>query len=76
SFAKTLKQKGPKWSAEVFNKMTNMVSRLDNLKNEINALREMPIFTDLPDEVTEVSQRWGEFDKAEDFLEAFDQLVE
>ncbi|MDF4799387.1 type I restriction-modification system endonuclease [Vibrio parahaemolyticus] len=76
SFAKTLKQKGPKWSAEVFNKMTNMVSRLDNLKNEINALRDMPIFTDLPDEVTEVSQRWGEFDKAEDFLEAFDQLVE
>ncbi|HII4381619.1 TPA: type I restriction-modification system endonuclease [Vibrio parahaemolyticus] len=76
NFAKTLKQKGPKWSAEVFNKMSNMVSRLDNLKNEINALREMPIFTDLPDEVTEVSQRWGEFDKAEDFLEAFDQLVE
>ncbi|HAS8421889.1 TPA: type I restriction-modification system endonuclease [Vibrio vulnificus] len=74
--AKKLKEKGPKWSAEVFNNATNLISRLEQLKTEINALREMPIFTDLPDAVTGVSQVWGDHDSAEDFLEAFDQLVD
>lgn len=74
--AKKLKEKGPKWSAEVFNNATNLISRLEQLKTEINELREMPIFTDLPDVVTGVSQVWGDHDSAEDFLEAFDQLVD
>ncbi|KJF90754.1 type I restriction-modification system endonuclease [Photobacterium leiognathi] len=74
--AKKLKEKGPKWSAEVFNKATNLISRFEQLKTEINALRDMPIFTDLPDAVTGVSQVWGDHDSADDFLEAFDQLVD
>ncbi|MCG9612244.1 type I restriction-modification system endonuclease [Vibrio harveyi] len=74
--AKKLKEKGPKWSAEVFNNATNLISRLEQLKTEINELRDMPIFTDLPDAVTGVSQVWGDHDSAEDFLEAFDQLVD
>ncbi|HCG6610340.1 TPA: type I restriction-modification system endonuclease [Vibrio parahaemolyticus] len=74
--AKKLKEKGPKWSAEVFNNATNLISRLEQLKTEINELREMPIFTDLPDVVTGVTQVWGDHDSAEDFLEAFDQLVD
>ncbi|HIF9235721.1 TPA: type I restriction-modification system endonuclease [Photobacterium damselae] len=74
--AKKLKEKGPKWSAEVFNNATNLISRLEQLKTEINELREMPIFTDLPDVVTGVSQVWGDHDSAEDFLEAFDKLVD
>ncbi len=73
--AKKLKEKGPKWSAEVFNNATNLISRLEQLKTEINELRDMPIFTDLPDVVTGVTQVWGDHDSAEDFLEAFDQLV-
>ncbi|MCR9940974.1 type I restriction-modification system endonuclease [Vibrio owensii] len=74
--AKKLKEKGPKWSADVFNNATNLISRLEQLKTEINELREMPIFTDLPDAVTGVSQVWGDHDSAEDFLEAFDKLVD
>ncbi|HIF9188628.1 TPA: type I restriction-modification system endonuclease [Photobacterium damselae] len=74
--AKKLKEKGPKWSAEVFNNATNLISRLEQLKTEINELREMPIFTDLPDAVTGVTQVWGDHDSAEDFLEAFDKLVD
>ncbi|EJE4173290.1 type I restriction-modification system endonuclease [Vibrio parahaemolyticus] len=74
--ARKLKEKGPKWSAEVFNNATNLISRLEQLKTEINALRDMPIFTDLPDAVTGVSQVWGDHDSAEDFLEAFDKLVD
>ena len=35
----------------------------------------MPIFTDIPDEVIEVTSKWGEHEKPEDFLEAFDNLV-
>ncbi|MFH0287496.1 type I restriction-modification system endonuclease [Vibrio owensii] len=75
SLPKTLKDKGPKWSAEVFNKVTNLVSRLESLKSDINALRDMPIFSDVHDEIVEVKQTYGEFDNAEDFLEAFDNLV-
>lgn len=76
SFAKILKTKGPKWSAEIFNKVPNMVGRLEQLKNEINALRDMPIFTDIHDEVVDVTQAYGDFDNPEDFLEAFDKLVD
>ncbi|GIA96625.1 type I restriction-modification system endonuclease [Vibrio cholerae] len=76
SLAKTLKQKGPQWSAEVFNKIGNLVSRIEHLKQEINNLRDMPIFTDIHDEVVAVETVWGEHDTAEDFLEAFDRLVD
>jgi type I restriction enzyme R subunit len=76
NLAKTLKQKGPKWSAEVFNKVTNMVGRLEHLKQEINTLRDMPIFTDMDDQITSVQTLYGEYESAQDFLEAFDSLVE
>ncbi|WP_282178246.1 type I restriction-modification system endonuclease [Vibrio nereis] len=76
SLPKTLKVKGPKWSAEVFNKVSSLVSRLESLKSDINALRDMPIFTDIHDEIVDVKQTYGEFDNAEDFLEAFDNLVD
>lgn len=71
----TLKEKGARWSAEIFNKVDSMVKRLETLKISINSLRSFPIFLDIPDEVLEVKQAWGDFDKAEDFLEAFDKLV-
>ncbi|GEA51431.1 type I restriction-modification system deoxyribonuclease [Vibrio inusitatus NBRC 102082] len=74
--AKTLKQKGPKWSAEVFNKVTNMVGRLEQLKQEINDLRDMPIFTDVDDSLLRVETIYGEHETAQDFLEAFDALVD
>ncbi|MDN3696184.1 type I restriction-modification system endonuclease [Vibrio cortegadensis] len=76
SLAKTLKQKGPKWSAEVFNKVTNMVGRLEQLKQEINDLRDMPIFTDVDDSLLRVETVYGEHETAQDFLEAFDALVD
>lgn len=76
SLAKTLKTKGPKWSAEIFNKVSNIAGRLEQLKNEINSMREMPIFTDIHDEVVEVTHEYGGFDNPEDFLEAFDKLVD
>jgi type I restriction enzyme R subunit len=70
-----LKAKGTAWSAEVLHKMINVVGRVEQLKKAINTLRDMPIFTDIPDEVVEVATQYGEFDKPEDFLEAFDELV-
>lgn len=76
SLGKTLKQKGPRWSAEIFNNVTTLVGRLEHLKTEINALRDMPIFTDIHDEITDVSQVWGDHDSAEEFLDAFDRLVD
>ncbi|MGF1746213.1 type I restriction-modification system endonuclease [Vibrio minamisatsumaniensis] len=76
TLAKTLKQKGPKWSAEVFNKVTNMVGRLEQLKQEINDLRDMPIFTDIDDSLLRVETVYGEHETAQDFLEAFDALVD
>ena len=75
NLAKTLKDKGPQWSAEVFNKLTNLVGRLEHLKNDINNLREMPIFTDIDDEVIIVEHLYGDHATADDFLEAFDHLV-
>ncbi|MBD1558837.1 type I restriction-modification system endonuclease [Vibrio sp. S9_S30] len=76
NLANTLKQKGPKWSAEVFNKVASMVGRLEQLKQEINDLRDMPIFTDVDDEVLRVETVYGEHETAQDFLEAFDALVD
>ncbi|CAH1520862.1 type I restriction enzyme EcoKI endonuclease component [Vibrio owensii] len=76
SLAKTLKQKGPKWSAEVFNKVSNMVGRLEQLKQEINDLRDMPIFTDVDDSLLRIETVYGEHKTAQDFLEAFDALVD
>ncbi|MGF1692369.1 type I restriction-modification system endonuclease [Photobacterium kagoshimensis] len=76
TLAKKLKEKGPKWSAEIFNTLPNLVGRLEQLKTEVNNLRDMPIFTDIHDEVVEVSKVYGEHDNPEDFLDAFDRLVQ
>ncbi|MUK28875.1 type I restriction-modification system endonuclease [Aliivibrio fischeri] len=73
--AKTLKEKGPKWSAEIFNALPNMVGRLEQLKLDINELRDMPIFTDIEDAVIKVETLYGEHKNADDFLDAFDALV-
>ncbi|WP_318454126.1 type I restriction-modification system endonuclease [Photobacterium leiognathi] len=72
---KTLKNKGPQWSAEVFNKLSNLVGHLERLKSDINDLREMPIFTDIDDKVIAVERLYGDHANAEDFLDAFDTLV-
>lgn len=76
SLPNTLKEKGPRLSAEIVNSLPNFVSRLEQLKNDINALRDMPIFTDMPDEVISVTHVWGDHEKPEDFLESFDKLVD
>ncbi|CAM4203131.1 type I restriction-modification system endonuclease [Vibrio neonatus] len=76
NLASTLKQKGPRWSAEVFNKAPNLVGRLEQLKQEINDLRDMPIFTDVDDTLLRVETVYGEHGTAQDFLEAFDALVD
>ena len=75
ALARTLKEKGPRWSAEVFNKIQHLVGRIEELKKTINNLRDMPIFTDIPDEVIDVTKTWGNFNDATDFLDAFDVLV-
>lgn len=75
SFGRVLKEKGPQLAAEIFEKDPGMVERLENLKELINDLRDEPIFTDIPDQVIDVRREFGLFDKAEDFLEAFDSFV-
>ena len=72
---RTLRHNGPRWSAEVFNQLPTLISRLEHLKRTINDLREQPIFSDIDDEVIEVSRAYGDHDNAEDFLDAFDRLV-
>jgi type I restriction enzyme R subunit len=72
---RVLRDKGPAWSAEVLNKLPNFISRLEKLKLEINSLRELPIFMDIDDKVVSVTHLYGDYDSAEDFLEAFDRLV-
>ncbi|MDU7311516.1 MULTISPECIES: type I restriction-modification system endonuclease [Aeromonas] len=72
---RTLRSNGPRWSAEVFNQLPTLIPRLEHLKRTINELRELPIFSDIDDEVIEVSRAYGDHDSAEDFLDAFDQLV-
>lgn len=76
SLPNTLKTKGPKQSAEILNSLPNFVNRLEQLKTKLNELREMPIFTDIPDEVVDVTHVWGDFEEPEDFLESFDKLVD
>ncbi|MCS3458267.1 type I restriction-modification system endonuclease [Aeromonas sp. BIGb0445] len=72
---RTLRSNGPSWSAEVFNQLPTLIPRLEHLKRTINELRDLPIFSDIDDEVIEVSRAYGDHDSAEDFLDAFDQLV-
>ncbi len=76
NLAQTLKQKGPQWSAEVFNKWPNLVESLEGLKREVNDVRALPIFTDMEDKVVQVERLYGQHENAEDFLEAFDRLVQ
>jgi len=75
SLAQTLKTKGPEQSAEIFTQLPKLVENLEQLKKQINELRGEPIFTDIDDELIEVKQGFGEYNTAEDFLEAFDNLV-
>jgi type I restriction enzyme R subunit len=75
SLAQTLKSKGPQQSAEIFTQMPKLVENLEQLKKQINELRNEPIFTDIDDELVGIKQGFGEYDTPEDFLEAFDHLV-
>jgi len=75
SLPKTLKNKGPKQTAEFFNKLPNFIAKLEALKTDINALSLKPIFMDLPDALYEITYEYGQHDKPEDFLDAFDKLV-
>ncbi|EIK5350482.1 type I restriction-modification system endonuclease, partial [Salmonella enterica subsp. enterica serovar Kentucky] len=71
-----LREKGPHWSAEIFNKLPGFIARLERLKTDINALRDAPIFLDIDDEVVSVKSLYGDYDTPQDFLEAFDALVQ
>jgi type I restriction enzyme R subunit len=73
---KALKDKGPRQTAEIINSLPNFVNRIEQLKAKVNELRDLPIFTDIPDEVVEVTNVWGDHEKPEDFLESFDKLVD
>ncbi|MDB9566106.1 type I restriction-modification system endonuclease [Providencia rettgeri] len=76
SLGMRLRKKGPQWSAEVFNKLPGFIPRLEKLKADINALRDAPIFLDIDDEVISVKSLYGDYDTPQDFLDAFDELVE
>lgn len=75
-FASRLRDKGSHWSAEVFNKLPGFIARLEKLKSDINSLNDAPIFLDIDDEVVSVKSLYGEYDTPQDFLEAFDALVQ
>lgn len=75
-FASRLREKGPHWSAEVFNKLPGFIARLEKLKTDINNLNDAPIFLDIDDEVVSVKSLYGDYDTPQDFLEAFDSLVQ
>ncbi|KDA93020.1 type I restriction-modification system endonuclease [Pantoea agglomerans] len=75
-FASCLRDKGAHWSAEVFNKLPGFISRLEKLKADINNLNDAPIFLDIDDEVVNVKSLYGDYDTPQDFLEAFDSLVQ
>jgi len=75
-FASCLRDKGAHWSAEVFNKLPGFISRLEKLKIDINNLNDAPIFLDIDDEVVSVKSLYGDYDTPQDFLEAFDSLVQ
>ncbi|MBL1917539.1 type I restriction-modification system endonuclease, partial [Klebsiella pneumoniae] len=74
--ASRLREKGPHWSAEIFNKLPGFIARLERLKTDINTLRDAPIFLDIDDEVVSVKSLYGDYDTPQDFLEAFDELVQ
>tara|TARA_Y100001963_G_scaffold120932_2_gene169132 strand:- start:20501 stop:24037 length:3537 start_codon:yes stop_codon:yes gene_type:complete len=76
SLAQTLKTKGPEQSAEIFTQLPKLVENLEHLKKQLNELRHEPIFTDIEDELIEFKEGYGDYDNAEDFLDAFDKLVE
>ena len=73
--ARTLKEKGPRSSAHILNQVPGFASRIERLKEQINEQSKAPIFTDIPDRVIKVERLYGEHENAEDFLEAFDNLV-
>jgi len=73
--ARTLKEKGPRSSAHILNQVPGFVARIEHLKEQINEHSKAPIFTDIPDNVIKVERLYGEHENAEDFLEAFDNLV-
>jgi len=75
-FASCLRDKGAHWSAEVFNKLPGFIARLEKLKTDINNLNDAPIFLDIDDEVVSVKPLYGDYDTPQDFLEAFDSLVQ
>ena len=75
TLASTLKTKGAKLTAEVFAKEPALIGRLEDLKRHVNDARKDPIFTDMPDEVVDVTHEYGQYDNPEDFLEAFDSHV-
>lgn len=76
SLPQTLKEKGPQQTAEIFTQLPKLVENLEKLKQQINELRHEPIFTDIDDSLIAIKQGFGEYDSPEDFLEAFDSLVE
>lgn len=59
-----------------FNQVDNLVPRIERLKNLINQQSKQPIFTDIDDKVIAVDRLYGDYDNPEDFLEAFDKLVD
>jgi type I restriction enzyme R subunit len=75
NLARTLKVKGARSSAHILNQITDFVGRIERLKDNINAQSKAPIFTDIPDKVIKVERLYGQHANAEDFLEAFDNLV-
>jgi len=72
---KQLRSGGAQQSGEMLAKMPQLAGRVDQLKQSINNLRELPIFADLDDRVINVERNYGEYNNAEDFLDAFDRLV-
>jgi type I restriction enzyme R subunit len=74
-FAKTALTDGPKVSAQYFAQLPNFVEQIENLKRSLNALRDRPIFSDVPDEVIGTDILYGQHNNADDFLDAFDHMV-
>lgn len=70
-----LRKGGARQAGELLSQMPQLAGRLDQLKQSINNLRDLPIFADLPDKVINVERNYGEYNNAEDFLDAFDRLV-
>ncbi|MDH8308038.1 hypothetical protein QIG59_27720, partial [Klebsiella pneumoniae] len=56
--------------------LPGFIARLEKLKTDINNLNDAPIFLDIDDEVVSVKSLYGDYDTPQDFLEAFDSLVQ